>query len=167
MFNDKLKMCGHHVIQAAYDEALKSTLHIQHGAVITKGSKIITRGRNNSRTTFLHRKRLCCHAEIDAVQQLIKTQFHSNSTKPNSKFAKYVVWVVRLGYDENGKHVFRQSCHCDDCLFILNHLGFKKVGYSNDDGVMIVDTIQNLQNTSKNYLTHAQKTFRKIAPLSW
>lgn len=156
-------MCRNHVIQAAYDEALKSNLHIQHGAVITKGSKIITRGRNNSRTTFLNKKRLCCHAEIDAVQQLIKTQFHSNSMKPNSKFSKYIVWVIRLGANEDGEHIFRNSCPCDDCLALLNHLGFKRVGFSNCNGEIEMDTIQNLIEKSDNYITHAHKTFRKIA----
>jgi tRNA(Arg) A34 adenosine deaminase TadA len=151
------------VIHAAYHEALKSDLHIQHGAVVTKGSKIVSRGRNNDRTSFLNRKRLCCHAEIDAVQQLIKTQFHSNSMKPNEKFSKYIVWVIRLGSDGKGNRILRQSQPCDDCLSLLDHLGFKRVGFSNCDGEIEMDTIQNLIEKSKVYTTHAHKTFMKIA----
>lgn len=151
------------VIQAAYEQALQSKLHIQHGAVITKGSKIITRGRNNSRTTFLNKKRLCCHAEVDAIQHLIKTYFHSNSMKPNDKYSKYIVWVIRLGSDHNGNHILRQSHPCDDCLQFLNHLGFKRVGFSNHNGEMELDSVQNLIEKSKEYTTHAQKTYRKIA----
>ena len=80
--------------QAAFHEALKSDIHIQHGAIITKGSKIVIRGFNKVRTSFLNKKRLCVHAEMYVTQQLIKTQFHRNSMKPDKKFSKYIIWVI-------------------------------------------------------------------------
>ena len=55
-----------------------------------------------------------------------------------------------------------KSCF-DNCLYFLDHLGFKRVGFSNYDGKMEIDTVENLMKNSKDYTTNAQKTFRKIA----
>ena len=148
--------------QAAFHEALKSDIHIQHGAIITKGSKIVIRGFNQARTCFLNKKRLCVHAEMDVTQQLIKTQFHRNSMKPDKKFAKYIIWVIRLGTTDTGEHCIRNSKPCDDCLDLMKQLGFKKVGFSNEDGEMCIDSIENLIKNSKNYYSDAHRFYKTI-----
>jgi len=152
------------IINGAFGEALKSGIQQQHGAIITKSSKIIVRGYNQNRTTFLNKKRLCVHAEMDVVQQLIKKYFHRNSMKPDKRFRKYIVWVIRLGgEDKNGCPSLRGSSPCGDCLRLLNHLGFRKIGYSDDDGNIKIDTISNLINNSEDYFSTAHRYFRKIS----
>ena len=148
--------------QAAFNEALRSDIQIQHGAVITKGSKIVARGCNHSRSSFLNKKRLCVHAEMDAAQQLIKTLFHRNTMKPDKRISKYIVWVIRLGTYENGETCFRNSKPCDDCLTLMNHLGFKKVGFTDDNGDITINSIENLMEKSKDYFTTAHRYFKKI-----
>jgi len=151
------------IIDGAFQEALKSEIHHQHGAVITKSgsSKIIIRGYNQNRSSFLGKKRMCTHAEMDVVQKLIKIYFHRNSMKPDKKFRKYIVWVIRLGMD--GKTI-KSSIPCDDCLSLLNHLGFKKIGFSDCNGRIQIDTIANLIYKSADYISVAHRYLKIICP---
>ena len=53
-------------------ESEKSSIRCSHGAVITNGKRIISRGFNHNRSRFQHFENVCsCHAERDAVMKLL------------------------------------------------------------------------------------------------
>ena len=60
------------LINIAKNESEKSSIRCSHGAVITNGKRIISRGYNHNRTRYQHFDYICsCHAERDAVMKLI------------------------------------------------------------------------------------------------
>lgn len=65
-----------HFIQVAQDEALKSPCLMQHGAVAVAGGKIIGRGYNhyrNQTSDGVVTNSCTCHAEMDAVRDVLRT----------------------------------------------------------------------------------------------
>ena len=68
-------------------EAYKSDCNAKHGALITRGSKILVRGCNTSRCKYLRSIMDCCkHAEMN-----VATQFINSVVRPNRR--KYcVLW---------------------------------------------------------------------------
>lgn len=60
------------IINIAKIESEKSTIRCNHGAVITQGKKIISKGFNHNRTRFQNFENVCsCHAERDAVMKMM------------------------------------------------------------------------------------------------
>lgn len=55
----------------ALDVASNSSMNTRHGAVLVKSGKIITTGTNHHKC-HLSNNKLSVHAEIDAIQRLIK-----------------------------------------------------------------------------------------------
>ena len=56
----------------ARKESEKSSIRCSHGAVITNGKKIISKGFNHNRTRYQNFDYVCsCHAERDAVMKLL------------------------------------------------------------------------------------------------
>lgn len=62
---------------------------------------------------------------------------------------KYVIWVIR----KNRKGELRNAAPCNTCCNALKKLGFRKVVYSNDDGIMIMIDLRRYQN---NHLSNSQ-----------
>ncbi len=59
-------------LNIAKNEAQKSNIRCSHGAVITDGNRIISKGFNHNRTRFKNFETICsCHAERDAVMKLL------------------------------------------------------------------------------------------------
>ena len=135
----------------AFEEAGHSTLNYKVGACISKGSKVIVKGHNNSRTRYMNTNYLCTHGEMecarDFINKIVKTSMkaHIKSLRNENyrrKMKKYIVWVVRRGYSNS---VFMQSVPCEDCKNSLMEMGFEKVGYSNIDGNIIVTKLKNIE----------------------
>ena len=63
------------IIDIAAEEAYKSDINIRHGAVITKGNKVICKGYNTSRTKIksLNTLELCSHAEMTVARIFYNT----------------------------------------------------------------------------------------------
>ena len=64
-------------IKVAIDEARKSNILHKHGCVIASGGRILSRGHNTNRTASkdgLIRNCCSCHAEIDAIRNLMKSE---------------------------------------------------------------------------------------------
>lgn len=56
----------------AKNESTKSSIRCTHGAVITDGNKILSKGYNHNRTQYKFFDNICsCHAEKDAVMKLL------------------------------------------------------------------------------------------------
>lgn len=116
MSNKNIRLC----IQA-HDECIKSKITHKHGAIIAKGKKIITKGFNNSRSTFNGKFCLCTHAEIDAITKWINLccKDTSDIAKKGSKLNLYVV-----------RENFAISQPCQMCTKMILLCNFKKVIYS-------------------------------------
>ena len=150
------------VASIAYEQALESKQTWRHGSVITKNGKIIVKGKNlANRTKCLNKIHSCIHAEIDVANQLIKRYVRKKITKSKKSediVKKYIVWVIRIGNSkENGKYLIKNSMPCNHCIDTLINLGFVKIGFSNDNGLIQVKKLKEL----KGYNTSSQLTYGK------
>ena len=74
----------------AYTQALQSDMNFKHGAIITKGSKVMASAMNHNRTQILGQTHSSVHAEIAVASKLIN-QFIRKKTQN-----KYLV-IFMLG----------------------------------------------------------------------
>ena len=148
---------------AAYNNAIQSNMIFKHGAIITKGSKIVVSGCNyDERTKVLGQIHGCVHAEINVANQLINRYIRKKTTdkrKYSKYLKKYTLWVVRAPRDksEQKKLTFRNSVPCKMCTDKLINLGFSKVAYSTDNGCII---IKNLKDINNQVYTSVQKQYK-------
>ena len=79
----------------AFNQARLSTLNFKHGAIITKGSKIIVTGRNyGERTKILGQIHSCIHAEISVASQLINRYIRKKTT--NKTKIQKILWPEKF-----------------------------------------------------------------------
>ena len=75
------------IMNIARKESEKSSIRCSHGAVITQGKRVISKGYNHNRTRYQNFEYLCsCHAERDAVMKML-------SLKGWRKAPWYVLWA--------------------------------------------------------------------------
>ena len=87
-----------------------------------------------------------------------------NTIKPMYDLSKYTVWVVRIPGGDNSKSVLRDAAPCSKCCKGLLNLGFRKVGYSTNDGdIEIID----LRNYHTKHLSNAQVKSEKYCRYSY
>ena len=142
----------------AYECAKDSDLNIKHGAVVTKGSKILFTGMNTSRSKSLDKIYYCEHAEVNVIRQLFTRLFRKKDKKWTKRnIGKFIVWVVRVNSTCEHSDDFKvtESKPCQQCIDSLRSFGFKKIGYSTIDGEMVVEKIENLEGI----LSSAQRHF--------
>ena len=151
------------LINQAYLEALKSTCKFKHGAIITKGSKVICKGYNNSRSKHKYLNNITCstHAELEVLRIFINTHLKGkknwrSKSKNSYNLNGYILWVVRVSNHSLKTSTMLDSCPCLKCKKILQEYGFKKVGYSNSDGKIIV---VNIRDINTNHQSDAQMTY--------
>ena len=147
--------------ELAYHNALQSNMNFKHGAVITKGSKVIVSSMNQgNRTKTLGQIHSSVHAEIAVASQLIN-RFIRKKTRNRNNYKdylkKYIIWVVRAPNTKYElKQEFKNSLPCHMCINKLMSLGFSKIGYSNEDGTM---TVTHLNKISKTKYSSAQRMY--------
>ena len=112
----------HSIIKTAVKAAKMVCNHKhRHGAVIFKGSHVISSGRNfthkySSKVNTNYIRWIdSIHAEVDAI-------IHSNIR--DCKRAS--ILVIRLNNNDD----FRLSKPCSHCLSLIHHVGIKKIYYS-------------------------------------
>ena len=150
----------------AFNIAHKSTQRYKHGAVISKGSKVISLGFNNPRSKYLNYNDGCSHAEMDVARRFIngfyrKKKSYCNCKKNSDKLNSYIIWVVRIS-NPNSEHLESEitgSKPCSECVKKLLYLGFQKIGYSDNQGNIIVE---NLNNIITDHQSTAQKYFNSL-----
>ena len=142
----------------AYSNAERSDLKIKHGAVLSKGSKPIYQGMNTSRTKSVNGIYYCEHAELNVVRQFINRMSRRKGKKWTMRnISKFIVWVVRVNSRCLLHDDFRveESKPCQKCINTLREIGVKKIGYSNINGDIVVDKIENMTGI----LSGAQMSF--------
>jgi len=151
----------------AFEAALNSKQKYKHGAVVTKGSKIICVGHNEGmRTKTMGEVRSCMHAEIMAANYLVNVILKKKYGKKFREHTKkYTVWVIRKtchmsARAQNNTNVY-ESQPCYYCLNTLEKLGFTKVGFSNENGDMILKKIKDFdkENLHKSALQLSLENF--------
>jgi len=146
------------MINIAVDQAYNSSINIRHGAVITKGSKIMCKGYNTSRSKFLNTMELCSHAEMDVIRKFYNTILYRKERSKNRKhptrinLSKYIIWVARISGGNQGDVLY--SAPCNKCIDFIRKMGFQKVGFSISDGSTKVVKINNFNN---DHLSNAQQ----------
>ena len=122
------------ILRRAYKEAKDSDYEQCIGAVIFKGKRIISSGRNGSRHCRIHPKYQdypnSLHAEQDA---LIGMDW--NSVRGCS------ILVIRV----NPSDGFAESRPCEKCYDLLKFVGIKKVYYSDRNGDIVSCALQDME----------------------
>ena len=143
------------------EQAKNSHINFQHGAVLTKGSKILAKGFNKSRSKFMSSLHTCIHAEMDVIHTYITTILHKsiNINKKNGPnipiLSKCILWVGRIS--KEGTLV--NSKPCCQCIHYLRKIGIKKIGYSTKNGTICIEKIWEIET---NHLSEAQENLKTI-----
>ena len=148
------------IIDIAAEEAYKSDINIRHGAVITKGNKVICKGYNTSRTKIksLNTLELCSHAEMTVARIFYNTYIFKKERSKNGKHPKkinlnkYIIWVARVSHGNQGDILY--SAPCNKCIDSIRKMGFQKVGFSLENGKTQIVNINRFQN---DHLSLAQQ----------
>ena len=107
-------------IDKCIEEAERSDIGFQHGAVLIKNSKIISRGYNKYTGHKLHHLRTV-HAEMNAIQNAMGKDIE-NATM-------YVIRLSQITDDGLGS-----SCPCAKCAKFMKLHRINKVVYSTGEG---------------------------------
>ena len=107
-------------INQCIEEAVRSDIHFQHGAVLIKNNRIISTGYNRYSGRKLHHLRTI-HAEMNAIQNAGKQDIE-NATM-------YVIRLSQLTDDGLGS-----SCPCTKCTKFMKLHKIQKVVYSTGEG---------------------------------
>jgi deoxycytidylate deaminase len=142
------------------EQAIQSDINFQHGAILTKGSKILAKGYNKSRSKFMNVLHTCIHAEIDVLHTYITTILHKsiNLKKKNiiiPELSKCTLWVGRILKD--GSLAYSKPCY--HCINYLRKVGIKKIGYSTKNGTIQIEKIVDIES---DYISVAQIKLQTI-----
>ena len=149
----------------AYSNAERSNLKIKHGAVMSKGGKPIYQGMNTSRTKSLNDIYYCEHAEVNVVRQFITRMSRRKGKKWTLRsISKFIVWVVRVNVqcERHDKFKVTESKPCQKCIETLRGLGIRKIGYSDINGDIVVDKIDNMTGILSGAQMSFDNKFNKI-----
>ena len=157
------------IISLAVDQAYNSNMNIRHGAVITKGNKIICKGHNTSRSQIksLNNLELCSHAEMNVARILYNTYIFKKERSKNGKhpkkinLKKYIIWVARISHGNQGDVLY--SAPCSKCIDSIKKMGFQKLGFS----LSKYETkVVNINNFSNDHLSDAQQDLKRFLAIN-
>ena len=147
-------------------------------AIITKGkNKVLFIGHNDSnRTKCRNNLSFSTHAEMSVVNQFmnhVRKNEHKFINKSKSKnrlnrrgqrtynFSKYTMWVYRIRHNQKSSRqndfVFDMCKPCMHCCASLKELGFRKVIYTNEDGM---ETKMDMRYETNNFITSGNRIHR-------
>lgn len=130
--------------------------NFKHASVITQGSKILAYGINNGyRTKWGNQIKCCLHAEIAAINNFLKNY---REIKQSKSFNKLTIWVSCIDKDSKTNKMFRESMPCGECFYEIKKYGFKKVNFSNSEGLFTVCKPCDI-SSEMFYKTFAQKLY--------
>lgn len=116
------------MINAALKESALSTARCRHGAIISKGGRVLARGHNSYRT---HPKwgsgpLKTLHAEAAAIRRAVSQGIDVRGA---------TIFVVRN--DNNGGG--RMSKPCKGCQAFIEQYGISKIVYTDESGEIIIE----------------------------
>jgi tRNA(Arg) A34 adenosine deaminase TadA len=131
----------HRFLGLAMNEASKSNMYFQHGAVLFQGDQLINMGHNRVDRLRLQKSNnmLSTHAEIDCSRRLL---FYPSLSKykinPKKKIKKYSILVIRLTRGGG----LCNSRPCNSCIKRLGEMGIDKVYYSIEGGTIVCEKVK-------------------------
>lgn len=133
MSRKHIKLCENALV-----ESQKSQIAFQHGSLITKGSKIITKGYNHNRSTYKGKHCLCMHSEMVVISNWIKIccKDIKNDNDLKRKGSKYTIYIIRNNKDFTDNN-FSMSKPCIMCTKMIKKCNFKKIIYTTGDEEII------------------------------
>jgi len=142
-------------------QAFKSPCTYRHGALITRGNVVYSKGYNtNMRTAFLGKHDCCMHAEMSVVNSFMN-QYIRKKPKLQQQLHNYTVWCVRVPRDpsliDNGTNYVSRPCNV--CISRLREFGFGKIAFSNENGCI---EILKLKSEIIGYYTTVQKNILNL-----
>ena len=107
-------------INEAYNQALKSDMNFNHGAVLIYRGKIVGKGFNTYiNSNYNCKQKISLHAEVSAINDALK-KMHVSELK-NCELI-----IIRI----NNSGMFVNSKPCCNCYAFINRLCIRKVYYS-------------------------------------
>ena len=104
--------------QEAYNQALKSEMNFNHGAVLIRRGKIVGRGYNTYFNSNSNEKN-SLHAEVSAILDGLKKISHED-------LKRCELVIIRI--NKHGEHLnSKPCCHCQN---FINKFNIRKVFYS-------------------------------------
>ena len=123
----------HYKASLAHSYASRSDMYQKHGAIAICNGKI-EGGYNQLKTP------ISIHAEVHALNNLLK------NTKTWKR--RITIFVVRAKGDK-----WLNSKPCLACLEYMNKCGVKKIYYSNTEGNIVCDTVDNLMKDENIHIS--------------
>ena len=121
------------IIKLAIDEAEKSVYRFRVGAVVFKGSRILSSGHNGIRSSRIHpfykKYNNACHAEQDAILNI----------KDWSTIKGCSILVVKISKKIG---ILSNARPCSMCQELLRYTGIKTMFYSNTNGEIISEKLE-------------------------
>lgn len=120
-----IKNKHYYFLHQAREEAKKSLLNHKHGCIIVHKNKIVSSGYNKS-SIFNNKTFRSIHAEIDAINKLIKiNKFQNKGNRNNCS-----LYVVRI---QNGSNKFKMSKPCQNCIENIKKYNIGMIYYSTNE----------------------------------
>lgn len=117
------------IIEKLKNLSFNSNCYYKHASAIIKGDKVLSFGYNSNKISFSR------HAEVDAC---INYMYYTNE-----KSLKGLDLIV---IRNNNKNEIRNSKPCKYCLDFMVKKQVRKIHYSNEDGYLVSEYIDNLES---------------------
>jgi tRNA(Arg) A34 adenosine deaminase TadA len=148
------------ILAVITESALCSQMNFRHGTIITKGSsKPIFRGFNTPRSKYMNYINYCQHAEMHVASKLYRHLQKKclTNTQLLRLTRKYIIWVGRISKNNDITH----SKPCKQCRVRLLRMGFKKIGYTDENSIIHLVNIHTIMDDN---LSNCQ---RRLFELKW
>lgn len=116
------------IIKRCLEECEKSKYRFKIGAVIFKGSRIISSGHNGIRSTAQIKNKFKKYENSLHAEQAALMNINWNTVKGCS------ILVMKIS---PSKGIFGMALPCEMCRTILNHVGIKNIYYTNKNGEIV------------------------------
>jgi tRNA(Arg) A34 adenosine deaminase TadA len=124
-------------INRAIGVALTSQYRFRHGAVITKGGRVLSYSPNVKRNDpNIDHENATYHAEEAAIRKFAYSCSYGYLL-PQGAMKGYSLYVARVGVDNEPL----MSRPCDECMNYIYYLGIRKIGFTNELGGLSHETI--------------------------
>lgn len=109
--------------------ANNSDIYYQHAAGIIQNNKLVSSGINKFAAVKSPHYKRTIHAEISAFYNL---------SKKNCKGLDMIVIRIK-------NNTLKNSRPCNNCIDKLTKLGIRKVYYSNENGIIVHEFVENME----------------------
>ena len=123
------------IIKRCLEECEKSTYRFRIGAVIFKGSRIISSGHNGIRSVSQIKDKFKKYENSLHAEQAALMNIDWNKVKGCS------ILVMKIS---PSKGILSMSKPCEICQKLLEHIGIKTIYYSNEKGEIVREKLENL-----------------------